>query len=204
MLKLYYASGSCSLSPHIALREAGVPFALDKVDLLRAKRLESGGSFTSVSEKGYVPALRLDTGELLTEGVAIVQYIADLRPEKKLAAPPGSFERVRLQEWLNFIATELHKGFAPLCAKQAPEAYKTFAREQLASRLTLLARGVADKPFLLGETFTVADGYAFYVLRTWTRVMRGALPTELAAYFDRLASRPAVRQALQAEGFTVP
>ncbi|SET19797.1 glutathione transferase GstA [Stigmatella erecta] len=204
MLTLYYASGSCSLSPHIALREAGVPFELDKVDLMRAQRLDSGGTFTSVSEKGYVPALRLDTGELLTEGVAIVQYIADLRPEKQLAPPPGSFERVRLQEWLNFIATELHKGFSPLCAKQASDGYKAFARERLVSRLALLAKGVTDKPFLLGERFTVADGYAFYVLRTWTRVMKGELPGELAAYFARLSSRPAVRQALQAEGFTVP
>jgi glutathione S-transferase len=181
-----------------------VPFALDKVDLLRAKKLSSGGSFTRVSPKGYVPALRLDTGALLTEGVAIVQYIADLRPEKQLAPPPGSFERVRLQEWLNFIATELHKGFTPLCAKQASDEYKAFAREQFASRLAVLAQGVADTPFLLGDTFTVADGYAFYVLRTWTRVMKGALPGELAAYFGRLSSRPAVKEALRAEGFSVP
>jgi glutathione S-transferase len=204
MLKLFYASGACSLSPHIALREAELPFELDRVDFMRAKRLESGGDFTSVSEKGYVPALRLDNGELLTEGVAIVQYIADLRPGKKLAPPPGSFERVRLQEWLNFIATELHKGLTPLYAKQASDEYKAFARERLASRLTLLARGVQGKPFLMGETFTVADGYAFYVLRSWTRVLKGELTHELADYFDRLSSRPAVQQALRAEGFTVP
>lgn len=202
MLKLFYAPGACSISPHIALREAGIPFELDRVDFMRGKKLESGGDFTSVNPKGYVPAMLLDDGELLTEGTAMVQYIADLRPEKKLAPPAGSFARVRLQEWLNFIATELHKGLGPLFAKEAPDEYKAVARAKLESRLALLAKGVEGKRFLMGEDFTVADGYAFYVLRSWRRVFKGELPDVLSAYYDRIASRPAVQEALKAEGFT--
>lgn len=198
--KLYYAPGACSLSPHIALREAKIPFSLERVDLKAGKKLADGTSFTAINPKGYVPALVLPNGEVLTEGVAMVQYIADLEPEAGLAPPPGSFERVRLQEWLNFIATELHKGLSPFFLKRAPEELKAAAKDKLAGRLAFVAKELEGKTFLLGDRFSVADGYLFYVLRTWSSVVKGDLPPLLASYRDRVASRPAVKAALQAEG----
>src|ERR1700730_6927621 len=140
MLTLFYAPLACSLSPHIALRESGIPFELDRVDFKNGKKTESGKSFTELNPKGYVPALLLDNGDIRTEGAAMVQNIADLKPERQLAPPPGTFERVRLQEWLNFIATELHKGLSPLFSAQASDEYKAFAKERLASRLAFVAK----------------------------------------------------------------
>lgn len=199
MMKLFYAPGACSLSPHIALREAGLPFELVRVDFMRGKSLEGGGTLAEVNPKGYVPALRLDDGQLLTEGVAIVQYIADLSPFSNLAPANGTFERVRMWELLNFIATELHKGLGPLFSKTAGEEYLKSVRDRLASRFAHLAEVLGDKPYLTGDTFTIADGYALYTIRSAQR-LKVTLPDALIAYQQRVEARPAVREALAAEG----
>jgi glutathione S-transferase len=202
MLKLYYAPGACSISPHIALREAGIPFTLEKVDFKAGKNLSDGRSFLEINPKGYVPALGLDDGQVLTEGVAIIQYVADLKPETGLAPPPGTFERVRLQEWLNFIATELHKGVAPLFSPLAPEEFKKATMEKVASRLDFVAKSLVGKAFLLGDRFTVADGYALYALRAWSRFAKGDPPPGLADYHARIVARSSVQAALKAEGLS--
>jgi glutathione S-transferase len=200
VIKLFYAPGACSLSPHIALREAGVPFELEKVDFMRGKKTPDGADFTSINPKGYVPALMLEDGELLTEGSAIVQYVADLRPETGIAPPNGSFERVRLQEWLNFIATELHKGLGPLFVSTNPPEVKEAAKQKVGKRLEYVEQKLEGKTFLMGDRFTVADGYLLYALRTWERFAKGKLSPALAAYRDRVVARPAVKAALAAEG----
>lgn len=199
-LKLYYTPGACSLSPHIALREADLAFDLEKVDL-RAKKTSDGGDYVGLNSKGYVPALLLDDGTLLTEGVAIVQYVADLVPERGLAPKCGTMERVHLWEWLNFIATELHKGISPLYRPQATDDLKRFFRDRVASRLGVMGKHLEERSFLVGERFTVADGYAFYALRSWVS-LKGELSGVLAAYRDRIAARPAVKAALAAEGLS--
>jgi glutathione S-transferase len=202
-MKLYYAPGACSLSPHIALREADLPFELVQVDN-RAKKTASGEDYLAINPKGYVPAVILDDGQLLTEGAIIVQYIADQKPESRLAPPNGTFERLRLQEWLHFIATELHKTFGPINNPKANEDLKESFKERLALRFQILARGLRGKSFLTGETFTIADGYAYYTLRNWRKLVGptfGDLPA-LAEYFDRVGARPAVKAALAAEGLT--
>jgi glutathione S-transferase len=198
---LYYTPGACSLSPHIALIEAKVPFELAKVDL-RTKKLADGGDWLSINPKGYVPALRFPDGEVLTEGAILVQYIADLNPESKLAPPYGTKERLRLNEWLHFIATELHKGVNPLYNALANDDFKAQLRERIAGRFAVLAAGVRGKPFLMGDRFTIADGYAFYVMRTWIHAIKQDLARwpELADYYQRLAARPSVAAALEAEG----
>lgn len=199
-MKLYYNPGVCSLSPHIALREAGLPFDLEKVDLT-TKKTETGKDYLTISPKGYVPTLQLDDGTLLTEGPAIVQYIADKAPQAKLAPPNGSMERYRLQEWLNFISTELHKSFSPLFNPAFSEDAKKIVRENLGKRFELLRNAFDNKPFLMGEQFTVADGYLFTVLG-WTRFvgMELAQWPWLKAYHSRVAERPHVQAALKAEG----
>jgi len=202
MLKLYYAPGACPISPHIALREAAIPFELDRIDWAQGKKTESGKSYVEINPKGYVPALVLDNGQLLTEGAVIVQYIADLKPEARLAPPPGSFERVRLQEGLNFIATELHKGMSPFYSSIANDEYKAAIRERVAGKLAFLEKSLAGRPYLFGDGFTVADGYAFYALRSWQKIAQGKLSDGLAAYYAGLAERPSVRTALQVEGLT--
>lgn len=199
MLKLFYAPGACSLSPHIALRESGLPFELVRVDFMRGKALEGGGTLADVNPKNYVPALRLDDGNLLTEGVAIVQYIADLSPASNLAPPLGTFERVRMWELLNFIATELHKGMGPLYTKTIGDEYKQSVRDKLAARFAHLVDVLGDRPFLTGETFTIADGYALYAIRAAQRLGL-AIPPALLAYQLRVEARPSVRAALEAEG----
>ena len=199
MLRLFYAPNACSLSPHIALREAGLPFALERVDFMRNKRLADGRSLDQVTSKGCVPALLLEDSQLLTEGAVIVQYVADRVPERALAPSPGSFERVRLQEWLNFIATDIHKGTSPLYGLDTPDAYKPIARAKVEAKLRHVAEHLAQREFLL-DRFSVADGYLFYALRSFRRVTRAALPPTLEAYADRIAQRPAVRAALAAEG----
>jgi glutathione S-transferase len=198
-MKLYFASNACSLSPHIALRESGLPFELERVDL-KTKRTASGEDFLTVNPKGYVPALRLDDGQVLTEGAVIVQWIGDQRPETGLMPPAGTMARYRVQEWLHYIGTELHRGFAPLYGKLTPEEVKAAAREKLAARFAFLAAAVETQPYLMGQTFTVADGYAFYTLRVWKRVVRPELPSPaLQPYFARILARPAVIAALDAE-----
>ncbi|CAN5918006.1 glutathione transferase GstA [soil metagenome] len=198
MFKLYYAAGGCSISPHIALRETGASFELHTVDLKR-KTLEDGSSFAVVNPKAQIPALVLDDGRLLTEGSAIVQFIADLNPASGLAPAPGTFERVRLQEWLNFIATELHKGIAPLIKKEAPDAYRTIVEDRLAAKLAYVEAQLAGGTFVMGDQFTVVDGYLFYILRRWQRVLGKELTSGLAAYYQRLVARPSVKAALLAE-----
>jgi glutathione S-transferase len=192
-VKLYYSPGACSLSPHIVLREAELP-----VELVRVT--PSSRELFALHPKGYVPVLELDDGELLTEGPAIVQYLADLVPEQQLAPPAGTRARYRLQEWLNFVTSELHKGFSPLFSSATPESYKPIAREKLRRSFTLVDTALQDRPFLVGEGFTVADAYLFVVGR-WagpSGLDLGGLP-HLAGHFARVGERPAVRQALAAE-----
>jgi len=157
-MKLYYAPGACSLSPHIALREAGLAFTPVKVDL-KAHQVDGGGDFYAVSPKGYVPVLELDDGTTLTEGPAIVQYIADQAPATQLAPPNGTIARYKLQEWLNFITAELHKQYSPLFDSSSPEDVKTKQRDKIAKRHDWVVQQLGDREFLTGSTFTVADAY---------------------------------------------
>ena len=199
-MKLYYSPGACSLSPHIILVESGLAFDLEKVDLA-AKKTERGADYWKVNPKGYVPALELDDGQVLTEGPAVVQYLADLVPQKGLVPPAGTMERYRLQEWLNFISTELHKGFSTLFNPKAPEDWKSAARELLGKRIGIAAKHLEGRSYLMGEAFTAADAYLFTVLR-WTRYVKLDLSPwpVLSGYLDRIAARPAVHAALVAEG----
>ena len=199
-MKLYYAPGACSLSPHIALREAGLAFSLEKVDL-KAKSLAGGGDFLAVNPKGYVPALELDDGQILTEGPAIVQYIADRNPQSGLAPAAGTIERYRLAEWLGFVNSEIHKSFSPLFNPDAAPAWKEAARANIAKRLDVVERHLGANAYLLGERFTVADGYLFTVLNWsgWTKFDLSKWP-RVQAYLARIAERPKVREALTAEG----
>ncbi len=198
-MKLYYSPGACSFSPHLALREAGLDFELVRVDLSTHK-LADGSDFSRINAKGYVPVLELDNGARLTEGPAIVQYIADQKPESGLAPKAGSFERYQLQEWLGFINSELHKGFGALFNPKTPEDYKATARQNLANRLSYVAGHLAKNDYLLGKQFTVADGYLFTVLNwgQWTGVDIKQWPA-LAAFQERVAARPSVRAAQAAE-----
>jgi len=198
-MKLYFSAGACSLSPHIVLREAGIPFELAAVDL-RSKRLADGSDFRAINPKGYVPALQLDDGQLLTEGPAIVQYVADSKPESKLAPPAGTFERYRLQEWLTYIGTEIHKTYSTFFNPSATDEMRSAARERLAMRLDFVAKELEAKPFLLGDTFTVADAYLYTVLR-WSQFAGIDLSKwpSIQAFFERVSERPAVKQALEAE-----
>lgn len=199
-ITLYYTPGACSLSPHIALREAGLPFDLEKVDL-RAKKV-GDADFTQINPKGYVPAMRLPDGQILTEGAVMVQYIADQKPEARLAPAAGTMERYRLQEWLNFIATELHKGTSPFYNALAGDDFKAQLKQRVGARWAHLANAVKTKPYVMGETFTVADGYAFYVMRAWQHFIKEDLAKwpELVDYYARLAARPSIAAALEAEG----
>lgn len=199
-MKLYYSPGACSLSPHIALREAGLSFDLMKKDL-HSQKLEDGSDFRDINPKGYVPALILDDGQVLTEGPAIVQYIADRVPEKQLAPPAGTMERVRLQEWLNYITSEIHKSFAPLFNKQASEDWKAAARALLDRRIGYAAKALEGRSYLMGEVFTVADCYLFTTLNWahWVKIDLARWPV-ITEYMKRVAARPAVQAALKAEG----
>jgi glutathione S-transferase len=199
-MKLYYAPGACSLSPHIVARELGLPVQLQKVNN-KEKTVEGGGDYWQVNGKGYVPALELDNGEVLTEGPAIVQYLADRKPESGLAPKAGSLERYRVQEWLNFITSEIHKQFSPLFRPNTPEEYKAICKENLAKRFAWLDQQLAGKDYLTGQGFTVADAYLFTVLR-WTVPMKIDLSPwpNLAAYLRRVGKRPKVMEAMQEEG----
>lgn len=201
-MKLYYAPGACSLSPHIVLRELGLDHQLERVDLRsQPHRTASGEDFSQISAKGYVPALRLADGELLTEGPAIVQYLADQKPEAGLLAPAGSLARARAQEWLNYIATELHKNFGALFRPDGPDEVKQAARAALAQRLRFTADALQDREYLVGERFGVADAYLFVVLG-WCQYLAIDLAPYpvLQAFQQRIAERPAVQAALKAEG----
>jgi glutathione S-transferase len=199
-MKLYYAPGACSLSPHIALREADLRFTLVKTDT-KTKKLEGGGDYWAINPKGYVPCLELDNGERLTEGPAIVQYIADRAPAKALAPESGSFERYRLQEWLNYVSTELHKGYGALFTPTTPQDYKPIVLDRLALRYELVEAALSKQPYLLGAGFSVADAYLFVVTR-WANHVKLSLERfpSLVAFQARVRERPAVRAALEAEG----
>lgn len=199
-MKLYYTPGACSLSPHIVVREAGLPIELIKTDI-RAKKTEGGADYLKRNPLGYVPALELDDGSILTEGPAIVQYLADQVPETGLAPPAGTMDRYRLQSWLNFISTEIHKGFSPLFNPQMPEEAKTITRERLIQRFAHLESHLAGQAFLMGAKFTVADAYLFTVLG-WTKPLKMDLTPypNLVAYMERIRARPAVTAAMKAEG----
>ena len=198
-MKLYYSPGACSLSPHIVSREAGIPLELKKTST-KDKTIDGGGDYWKVNGKGYVPALELDNGQVLTEGPAIVQYLADQKPESGLAPKAGSFERYRLQEWLNFITSEIHKQFSPLFRPTTPDEYKKIAKENLANRFAWLDKQLAGKDYLMGK-FSVADAYLFTVLG-WTKPTQIDLSQwpNLAAYHARVAARPKVQEAMKAEG----
>ncbi|MFZ5734350.1 MAG: glutathione transferase GstA [Pseudomonadota bacterium] len=198
-MKLYYIPGACSLSPHISLREAGASFELDRVD---AGKTASGKDYKIINAKGQVPALQLDSGEVLTEGAAVVQFIADQHPGAGLAPPSGTVARARLQEHLNFIASELHKAFSPLFNPAASEESKTAAPDQVAKRLDYVESLFADgRAYLLGETFSVADAYLFAVA-SWTGPTKIGLDRwpKLKAFVARVSERPAVQAAMKAEG----
>jgi glutathione S-transferase len=197
-MKLYFARGACSLHPHIALLETGLPFDLVRVDTLSHKT-HDGRDFYAINPKGYVPVLELDDGARLTEGVVIDQYVADLKPEANLAPPAGTMQRYRLQEWLNFIASEIHKAFGPLHGSGSEEV-KQQARERIAKRFDLVAHELESRAYLVGETFTVADAYLYNVLR-WTKFTGIDLAKwpALTAFFARIDQRPTVVAALAAE-----
>ena len=196
-MKLYYSPGACSLSPHIVAREAGIAIELEKVDL-KAKKTASGEDYLKVNAKGYVPAIRLDDGSVLTEGPAIVQYLVDRKPDSGLAPKAGSNERYKLVEWLAFLNSEVHKTWSGLWK---PDAERAPIEEKLGQRLGWLDGELKKRPFLLGERFSAADAYLFTLLNwaQWTKVDLSRWPG-LAQYLERVRARPAVQAALKAEG----
>jgi glutathione S-transferase len=200
-MKLYYKAGACSLSPHIVALEAGLDIGIEAVDL-KTKVTETGANFLETNPKGSVPALTLDDGSLLTEGAVIVQYLADQAPASGLIPAAGSVARYKVQEWLNFIGTELHKGFSPLFNPATPDEFKTIAKQNLDRRLRYLEEALDDgRTYLMGETFTVADAYTYVVLTWAPRVgLDLALYPMVAAFFTRVGQRPKVQAALKAEG----
>ncbi len=197
-MKLYYSPGACSLSPHIVLNEAGLAFDAETVDLA-AKKTKSGADYKAINPKGVVPALQLDNGQVLTEGSAIVQYLADQKPATKLAPAAGTMERYRLQEWLNYIASEVHKGFSPLFSPKATDEWKQVLKDNLAAKFDYLSKQLQGKDYLMGA-FSVADAYLFTILG-WTKYFNIDLAKwpVLASYMERVGARPAVKATLEAE-----
>ncbi len=196
-MKLYFSPGACSLHPHITLRETGAAFDLVRVDL-RAHKTEDGKDYYAINPKGYVPALELDDGSILTEGAVIDQYIADRKPETKMLPPAGTLARYRVQEWLNFIATEIHKAFGPLFG--GSDEAKEQARVKVGKRFDLVAKALESHAYLVGDSFSVADAYLFNML-TWTQFTGIDLAKwpALQAFFSRIKERPSVQAALAAE-----
>ena len=200
-MKLYYAPGACSLAPHIIAREAGLDLLLEKVEFQAdGSRTAGGRDYWEINPKGAVPTLELDSGERLTENAVVLQYLASLAPQADLGPPADGLPRWRFLELLNFIATELHKGFAPLFKQPTPELRDSTIKA-LDQRLALLARQLADRSYLTGNRFTIADAYA-YVMLTWTRIHHVDVTRwpSLQAFMDRVEQRPAVRQARREEG----
>jgi len=199
-MKLYYSPGACSLSPHIALLEAGLPYDLVKVDL-RAKKLENGDDYLKVNPKGQVPALALDNGQIVTEGPVIVQMIADRAKDKNLAPPRDSEERYKLQEWLNYITSELHKNFGPMFSPVLADDAKAFFKDRVMGKFKYVDSQLAGRDYVMGKQFTVADGYLFTML-SWAEHLKfdlSAMPN-LLAYKARVGARPKVQEALTREG----
>jgi glutathione S-transferase len=198
-MKLYYSPGACSLSPHIALHESGLTFEAIAAPT-KTHKLADGTDYYTINPLGYVPLLVLDDGTQLREGPAIVQYIADQVPAKHLAPANGTYARYKLQEWLNFIGTELHKGFSPLFTPGIPDEAKTIAKARLTARLQWVDGELANSAYLMGDTFTVADGYLFVVAGWGKHVGIDIAPLiHLGAFMVRVGARPAVQAALRAE-----
>jgi glutathione S-transferase len=200
IMKLYYSPGACSLSPHITLHESGLKFEAIAAPT-KTHQLADGTDYYTINPLGYVPLLELDDGTRLREGPAIVQYIADQVPDKKLAPANGTMARYKLQEWLTFIGTEVHKGFSPLFNPATPDAYKAIAKDRLLQRLAWVDSELAGKQFLMGEQFSVADPYLFTV-SNWTKPTNVDISglANLGAFRARMAARPAVQAAIKAEG----
>jgi glutathione S-transferase len=199
-MKLYYSPGACSLASHIALHETGLPFEIDQL-IKSTKMTASGEDFMQLNPKGYVPTIKLDDGSILTEGAAVLQYIADRKPGSGLAPESGTMARYRLQEWLTFISSELHKSFSPLFNQDTPEQTKTVARSNLSRRFGHVEAQLANQPYLMGEHFTVADAYLF-VVANWSNFVGFDLGpfARLREYQARVSARPAVQAAMKAEG----
>ena len=199
-MKLYYSPGACSLSPHIVLRESGLPFTLVLAST-KTHKLADGTDYYTINPKGYVPLLELDDGQRLGEGPVILQYIADHAPDKALAPAYGSMARYRVQEWLNFITSELHKGFGPLFWPTTPEEFKTVAKERLAGRLKWIDEQLEGRSYLMGDAFTLPDAYLFTVVN-WCKFVGLDISAlkNLGGFMARMAARPAVQAALKAEG----
>jgi glutathione S-transferase len=200
-MKLYFTPGACSLSPHIVLSEAGFPYTLEQVDL-KTKLTASGEDFNTINAKSAVPVLELDNGERLTEGSAIIQYLADQQPSNQLAPANGTLERTRLQEWLNFISTEIHKGYGPIIrVADVGEQASHYYLQKLKKTFSFVAEQLGDKPYLVGDGFTIADAYLFTTLswHKWINLDLSEWPV-LEAYQARIAARPKVQAALLAEG----
>ena len=199
-MQLYFSPGACSLASHITLREAGLPFDLKRTDT-KTKKLEDGGDYYAVNSKGAVPALRLDDGQVLTEGPAILQYIADQKPDSKLVPKAGTLERYRVLEWLNFITSEIHKGFSPLFNPAADPSVKAYTTQNLEKKFEWLNKQLEGKQYLTGDNFTIADAYLF-VVTNWSNFVGidlGRWPA-LQQFQARVAARPKVQEALAAEG----
>ena len=202
-MKLYFSPGSCSLSPHIVLRETGSDFELEQVNN-QEKKTKSGKDYWTVNPKGQVPCLELDNGDKLTEGPVIVQYVAD-QNGSGVAGKPGTMERYHVQEWLNFTTSELHKTFGPIFRATTPDAFKEISRANLGKRFDWIDKELAGKQYLMGDKFSVADAYMFTVMR-WTQRINVDLAKwpNIKAYMDRVAARPKVQDALKAEGLAWP
>jgi glutathione S-transferase len=199
-MKLYYAPGACSLASHIALYETDLPFQIDKFNV-PAKKTESGEDFLNINPKGYVPTIQMNDGNILTEGAAILQYIADQKPDSGLAPRAGTLERYRLQEWLTYIGTEIHKSFSPLFNKDAAAEVKNYARDLLGKRLGYVETQLTQHPYLMGNSFTVADAYLFVVMSWSSHVGFDLGPySNIKAYMARIVMRPSVQAAMKAEG----
>ncbi|EKT4467961.1 glutathione transferase GstA [Pseudomonas putida] len=199
-MKLFYSPGACSLSPHIVLNELGLPYSVEKVDL-KHHTTADGADYYTINPKGYVPALQLDNGEVLTEGPAIVQYLADQKPQANLLPPAGSLERARVQEWLHFIGTEVHKTLAALFNPSITPEARSKTIDTFGKRLDFVEQALQGKDYLTGNTFSVADAYLFTIVN-WAPMLKIDLspwPT-VAQFQQRVANRPAVHKTLQAEG----
>ena len=199
-MKLYFSPGACSLSPHIVLREAGAKFDLEQVDL-REKKTKKGHDYWQINPKGQVPLLELDDGLRLSEGPAIVQYVADKNPSAGLVPAVGTIERYQVQGWLTHIGTELHKTFGPMFRPTTPDAYKAISKENLAAKYKNIDKHLAGRQYLTGDRFGVADAYLFTVTRWSPRVELDLSPfPNVGAFMERVAARPKVKEALAAEG----
>ena len=198
-MKLYYTPGTCSLCPHIVLNEIGADFELEQVDLRGKTMVENGNDYYPVNGKGQVPALTLNSGETFTECSAIIQYLADQNPDKGLAPANGTMERYRLQEWISFISSELHKGIPPLFLPNIPEDYRPIALNRVETRLGTLNDHLAENEYLMGDSYTVADSYCFAIVNWHKRAELDLAPwPNLKAYMEKIEQRPAVQKSLNA------